>query len=340
MIRSILWVSAFLSCMLLGLDSPEALAADGPGVRIDTTFGDFGEVRQGKVVSQAFTIGNTGNRELRIEKIEFSAPGMNVAVKQVIAPGMTTVLDLTMDTSHQPRDAEASAIIYLNDPLRPKVKLTITGTVIPPIEFLPMPSFYLSQFEGEARSRSVTLLNNQESNIRITELEPQGEHFTASFRELESGRQYLVNVTTSANAPIGRHFESLVVHTNDPNYPSIHLQVNLLVKPDIFLAPEEVDFGRISINRLKQDAALQELVQQTVVINRRRGKMSILSAESDIPAISVKAEPKGPSQTFMLMVGLKSEKLKRGEIQGNIRLKTDDPGFPELLIPVTGVIEE
>ena len=340
MFRSILWFSALLSSFFLGLDSLDTQAADGPSVRLESTFGNFGKVRQGVVISQKFSIGNMGNRELRVEKIEFSAPGMNVAVKQAIAPGVTTALDLTLDTSHQPRDVEVSAVVYLNDPLHPKVRLTIAGTVIPPIEFLPMRNFYLSQFQGETRSRSVTLLNNQESDIQITKLEPRGEYFVASFKELKMGRQYLVNVTASANAPIGRHFESLVVHTNDPNYPSIHLQVNLLVKPDIFLAPEEVDFGRISINRLKQDAALLELVQQNVVINRRQGKMSILSAESDIPAISVKAEPKGPSQTFMLMVGLKSEKLKRGEIQGSIRLKTDDPDFPEFLIPVTGVIEE
>ena len=117
-----------------------------PQIGINSTSGDFGTVNQGTVVNQDFAISNSGTSILRIEKIEFSMPGMNVQVQQAIEPGTSVDLVISWDTKGLAQDVEGKALLYLNDPEHPKVLLTIMGNVVPPIEILPMPAFYMSQF--------------------------------------------------------------------------------------------------------------------------------------------------------------------------------------------------
>jgi hypothetical protein len=266
-------------------------------------------------------------------------PGMNMRVQQTIAPGKTADLQLTWDTKKIVKDVEGKALLHLNDPEHPKVMLTITGTVIPPIEFSPMPAFYMSQFKGEEKSRTITIRNNQDTDLHITRIETGGEHFIASIEEQEPGKLYLLHVTVPAQTPVGRYRESVFVHTDDPVRQRMHVEVNILVKPDIFLVPESVDFGRIDLAQIAHNPSLLDLVQQTVIINRRLGLMTIDSIESDIPFLTIRTEPDKPSQSFRLEVGLVKEKLQAGTFKGNLIVKTNDPQFPELNIPVSVVIE-
>jgi len=338
--RKLTWsLASFFLLSIYCLSSLANQGAEHPQVKFDSTNGDFGEVRKGALVSQTFAISNAGTSELRIKNVEFSMPGMNIRVQQSIAPGATAELQITLDTSKYPKDVEAKALLYLNDPQHPEIMLIIKGTVIPPIEFSPMPAFYMSQFRAEEKSRTITIRNNQETDLHITRLEPRGEHFIASFEEQEPGKLYLLRVTVPAETPLGRYRESVIVHTDDPVRQRIHIEVNILVKPDVFLVPLSVDFGLIKLAQLEHNPGLLDLVQQTVIINRRQDSMTIHSVESDISFLTFRTEPENPSQSFRLEVGLEKEHLQPGTFKGNIVVKTSDPEFPELNIPVTVVID-
>lgn len=329
---------AVFVCILLACFGSTLSFADKPAeypqVVFDSTSKDFGTLRQGEKVEASYTISNEGTAPLRIEKIEFSMPGMNLSVPQTIAAGATAELQITLDTSKLVKDVEAKALLQLNDPQHPKIMLVISGTVVAPIEFLPMPAIYMSQFNGEAKSRSISIRNNQDSTLHVVKLEPMGEHFVAKIEEQEPGKLFRLEVTVPASTPVGRYQEALLVHTDDPVRKRLHIEVNILVKPDIFLAPENVDFGRIDLRLMAKDPSLLDLVRQTVVINRREGQMTIQSATSDIPFLTISTEPAGASQSFRLETGLDQDKLKPGTFTGNLVLKTDDPELPQLTIPV------
>ena len=128
------------------------------------------------------------------------------------------------------------------------------------------------------------------------------------------------------------------MHTDDPALARIHLEVNVLVKADVFTSPEVVDFGRVSRSRIRSNPEVLDLLTQTLVINRRAGEMSIKAMDVDVPFIWVRQEPEDRSAAFRLDIGLEAEKLVNGLFEGQLVLSTDDPAFPELKIPVRGEI--
>ena len=103
---------------------------------------------------------------------------------------------------------------------------------------------------------------------------------------------------------------------------------------------DSANFGRVSRARIQSNPEVLDFLTQTIVINRREGEMSINAVKTDIPFIWVKQEPEGRSAAFRLDAGLKTETLVNGRFEGQIIISTDDPGFPELIIPVKGEIAD
>ena len=313
-------------------------ASAAPDASFNTLNSDFGTVRQGQVVTQTFTVTNQGDAPLKIEKVEFSMPGMKAKVKQNILPGQTAEVKIEWDTSRFVQQVQGQALLFLNDNKQPKVLLTVTGTVTSPIDILPYPAVYLSQFGGEHESRSVTIKNNQDHKVAITRLEPKGTHFSASLKVLEPGKEYQINVVVPPGTAPGRYQESLILHTDDKTRPRINIAMNILVKPDVFITQESLDFGQVSIAKIKASPGMLNLVQQDIFVKRKEGVMSIQRISTDIAFLDLKIDPVTKAQNFQVNVGLSPDKLALGKFSGSIILETDDPKFPKLTVPVSGEI--
>ena len=309
-----------------------------PRVSIDETSYDFGVVSQGQLVTADFTIENSGSGPLVINKIDFSMSGMNVKVKQRIEPEEKIQARITWDTSRFRREITGLATLYFNDPSMPQVTLTLSGVVTPAIEFLPRPAYYLSQYTGETHSQSITLKNNQDHPLEITSLSTSSNNFEYHFKETESGRVFELTVLAKADAPIGRFHDSLIVNTTDPKHPRLHLEVNILVKPDVFLSQEKLEFGRISLSQISTKPGLLDFIKQSLVIGRREGEMTIKAISSDLSFLEFAVEPKNEAQSFILEVGLLPDKLDLGNYSGTINIVTSDTKFPELRLPVSAII--
>ena len=300
----------------------------------------FQSVMRGDLITEGFAIRNVGDSLLKFEGIEMSHPGMKIRVKQAVKPGESVEAVIEWDTQGIAGDMEGVAVILTNDPLQPRVNLTLKGRIIPPIQVLPRPVFYLSQFQGEQSTTEFTIQNNQERTLSIKRLELLGDHFEASVETQDVGKKWSLIVTIPASTPSGRFREALKIHTDDDQNPSIYVQVNVLVKPDIFIDPDAVDFGRISRARIKSNPQVLEFLAQTIVINRRKGAMSINAKKSDIPFIRVEQEPEGRSTAFALDVKLDPALLQHGPFEGQVIISTDDPEFPEFKIPITGEVTD
>ena len=309
-----------------------------PRVNISETSFDFGIANQGQLVTANFSIKNSGTEPLVIEKIDFSMSGMNVRVKQSIEPGEESQAHFTWDTRRLRQKITGQATLHINDPSMPQIILSLSGTVIPAIEFLPRPAFYLSQFTGESHSQSITLKNNQDHPLEITDLSTMSNNFDFHLKEINAGKVFELTVLVKSDAPAGRYRDSLVIITSDPKHTSLHLEVNILVKSDIFVSVDTIDFGEINTSHIKNNSSIIGFLQQTFAINRKHGEMSIIGYESDIDFLNVEVEPATQSNAFKIEVGLKPRELKKGVFHGSVVLKTNDPDNPELIVPVTGVI--
>lgn len=315
------------------------LSADSRASIADTQY-NFGRIMQGQSINTKFVLHNIGSDTLIVEKIEFSAPGMNARIKQRIEPDEKTDIHIVWDTSRLRRDIEGQAILHLNDPVMPRLILSISGTVTPAIEFLPKPVFYFSQYQGESQSQTISIRNNQESLLEIMKAEASSKKFEFDIEEVEQGKIFELTVSVKEDAPIGRFEDSLLIHSNDAARPTLYVGVNILVKPDVFINPEMVDFGRLSVSQMQRNAGLTDFIQQTVVISRREGRMNAESVSSDLPYLKTQISSERGSAYIVLEAGIDPEKLVTGPISGSIKIKTDNPKHPELIIPVLGEIAD
>jgi hypothetical protein len=311
-----------------------------PIVIVESPDKGFQSIMRGGLITEGFIIRNAGDSVLKFEGIEMSHSGMKIRVKQTVKAGDSVEAVVEWDTQGIAGDVEGIVVLLTNDPLQPRLHLSLKGRIIPPIQILPRPVFYISQFQGEQSETRFTIQNNQEKAVEIERVELLGDHFTAEVKTLEPGRKWSLTVTIPAATPSGRFREALKIHTDDEQHPSLYVQVNVMVKPDVFIDPETVDFGLVSQARILSNPQILEFMTQTIVIGRRDGDMTIKTVQADLPFISVEQEPEGASSGFRLDLKLNPELLKSGKFEGQITLITDDPEYSEIKIPVNGEVSE
>lgn len=310
-----------------------------PRTWVDTTTKSFGQVAQGDVIKQRFTMKNVGDAPLLIHNVQFSMPGMSIRVKQEIGPNEAVEAEISWDSIGFVHDVTGQALLFLNDPQIPRLLLTMTGHVQAPIEVLPVPALYLSQFRGEEKVGRLTVKNNQSKALNITKVDNKGGHFKVSLETQRPGKVFDLKVTVPATTPLGRYRESLVLHTDNPERPRIGVEVNILVKPDVYVIPETAEFGVLSLSETRRNPSTAELIKQTFIIKRRDGTMEITRVETDIPFLKVEMPSSGAEQGFKIDAGVDFEHAVPGPFNGTIILITDDSNHPRVEIPVTGLIQ-
>jgi hypothetical protein len=309
-----------------------------PPISVDASHFDFGTVKQGDLVTHTFTISNRSNSPLKVEDIKIGTQGLTIKTNSVIPADTLSPATLTLDTRRFRQQTKAQLKINFNDAKVPPLVFTLEGVVLPPIDILPLPAAYLSRYVGEKSVRTLTIRNNQQTELVITQLEPKGKHFAADLETVKHGKLYKLHITAPEGTEPGRYREALVLHTNDPNQPRIHLEMNILVKDEVYVTQDEVDFGAISTQQVQHNPGILKLIQQTLLIKRKTGEMTLTSITSDIPFLTIGQEPEGQAKNFHLDVGLLPDKLLPGKFAGTVKIKTDDPKHPEISIPINGEI--
>ncbi len=121
-------LAAFLAFMV------PLLAAAAPRVAVDQPVYDFGEVKEGVIVQHAFVIKNVGDEPLVFTRDPYTSCGCTVAAlpKKTLMPGESIELVATFNsTGFGGRHVQKIIWVYTNDPVTPKLALTIKGYVRP-----------------------------------------------------------------------------------------------------------------------------------------------------------------------------------------------------------------
>jgi len=324
-----------------GLQVAQPQASEAPRAIVENASHDFGSAEPGAKLVHQFTIRNGGTSALAIARVTLSARGMTAKVKPTILPGKEETFTVEWDTTGAKGAIEGKAVLDVNDPASPQLAFVLTADVKPSVEFLPYQAVFTSVYQGEPGRKSIRIVNHREPPLAINRLERQGEHFEASIKPVESGRVYELEITVPDTVPPGRYTEAVFLYSDDPKMPRYMVPVNIIVKADVSVNPEAVDFGRVRLTELARNPSSVDLLKQTLILRKRAGKFSITAVTSDIPSITIQRFPDGNSSSdaFRIDVTLLKDGLRPGPIDGRIRIRTDDERFPELVLPVHGVIE-
>jgi hypothetical protein len=301
------------------------------GIVANDTY-DFGSVSQGAPVRHAFIFKNTGEAPLRITGANLSMPALTVRIAPVEIPaqgeGAATV---QLDTARVAGAIEGNVQLEWNDLTRPVASLTLKGYVVPRIAIEPMPAVFLSAFSAEPAEQSLTIRNNEAQPLAITSVE-HSPRLSVSVAELEPGKVFMLTARSVNGVPAGRYEESLTLVTDKPEIKRISVPVYLWVKPDVYANPENIDFGTLRVEDVQHSSVA------TVFLKGRGAAFNITAIVCDSSALDVTQSPVGSSNSFQIEVRLRPEALRRGSLDGKIRVMTTDPRFPEVVIPYSGTL--
>jgi hypothetical protein len=312
--------------------------ASAPNATVAQETFDFGSVKQGARIDHAFTVKNSGDGPLRFAGADLSLPGMQIRLAPAeVAPGGEGTVTITWATDHVAGAVEGVATVRSNDPVRPQLALTVRGSVVPSISIEPLPAVFLSTFAGDAAERVLTIRNNADTELAAPRIEP-GPHVVASVKTVQSGKTFAIAVRAAPDAAPGRYEETLRVETGNAATGVISIPVHLWVKPDLYANPDSVDFGTVAVGDPNDAPSAASAPTQTVMLKRRSGTFEIESISSDSPLLVATRSPaSGPSDAFSIDARLRPELLWPGAtVKGNLRIRTNDPKFPEVVVPVTG----
>lgn len=109
-----------------------------PKIQLNRTKIDLGTIYQGETKTIHLVVGNSGNKPLMISRIETSC-GCTSAKKSVptLAPGSLDTIEVSFNPNGFDGKIIKTVTIQSNDPSKPYVDATITGTVTMELEVVP-----------------------------------------------------------------------------------------------------------------------------------------------------------------------------------------------------------
>jgi rhodanese-related sulfurtransferase len=106
-----------------------------PKVQVDNATCDFGELREGDIVTHMFLLSSTGDAPLVIEKVWASCGCTTTALpKTTLAPGESVELEVVLNTVGMQGPIGKSVYVESNDPDSPRLTLHLAGSVQAGIE--------------------------------------------------------------------------------------------------------------------------------------------------------------------------------------------------------------
>jgi hypothetical protein len=113
-----------------------ACGSGQPIITLGADHYDFGEVKQGQVVTAAIPVRNTGQKALEIEAVSTSCGCTSALVAPTtIAPGAQGILQVRYDSGVHPDAGPVQRMIFIasNDPHTPEQTVFVTADVQVPV---------------------------------------------------------------------------------------------------------------------------------------------------------------------------------------------------------------
>jgi hypothetical protein len=333
----------FAAAFALGLVSQSVHARStpvppqsAPIVAPDPATFDFGSVMQGALVGHRYVLRNIGNASVRILGLELT-PGLRLAsLRAQLDPGQEIGLDVSMDTTGMRGRYRGTVTVRLNDPVRPLAVFTLTGSVIPPVEFRPYAAFFLSGDRRSSAEASIEIINHHETPLRINRIEHPVDRFTVHLDAVEEGRRYRLRIALRTDAAAGQREDVILLHTNDGRV--LRVVANTRMRERVYTFPVDVDLGSLPIADVKRSFDSSARLTQTLMVYQVDGTDLKATFSTDVPGLRISAE-RGPNgDRWQATITLDPAALIIGPVQGSIVVETNDTAFPRLVVPVTGAI--
>jgi len=335
MLRVSAWLASLLICILGG-----TLGVWGqPPQNSQRNSFDFGTLGVEDEWQHTFRFENSGSEPLEIKDVQLTPPLVVTTMTSNVQPGKSGIVTVRLDRPRENGEFQGTvAVNFRSQPSNPLV-FEVVGKIVPPIEFDPLPMFFVSTQRGQNKTASIEIINHEHGTFEILRAEHASSRFTTQLEALQPGRRYRLSLTLKSDGPAGRMNDTITLVTSSREHPSLKIQAHTNVNERVHVFPDKVDLGTISIDYLKAHAETVESLSTSVIVYQDGGKDFQISATTDVPFLELSTSQAQLKDRFEVRVKVVPEKLKSGEVNGAVVVVTNDPEFRHLTIPVRAVIE-
>ncbi len=284
---------------------PDEMAASSdpdllPHVVLSESAYDFGSVRSGTPVEHRFVLQNTGKGVLKILKM-FTSCGCTAAVldADTVAPGATTVVKATFDTTGFQGPKMKMVRLYTNDPKQASFTLTLQGSVQPDVQVSAMRIRFGDVIRGQTPQQAITATVDPASPVKIVDVVSRSPFLAIKASDVtlngRLGKQVLVSLRP--DAPVGVFRERISLKTSSAENPVINVPVLANVQGDLQLEPSILSFGVLA-------GPLRNPLYRDVQIRSRTGKaVRLAEVQSDNSSVKAHVLQDGGKTVIRVTVG-------------------------------------
>ena len=315
-----------------------AKAPAAPKIEILPETKDAGTVAKGNVVEATFVVKNTGGADLLISDARPSCGCTVASFDRVIKPGAEGKIHSSVDTKSFSGPISKSIVVHSNDPERPQMNLFIKAMVKPFVDVLPQAFVRFSVIKGDTAGQDVILLS-EEKGFRPTIAETSQPYVKAEILQAgdkdkipgRSGEQYKVRINVTPDAPEGLLNAPIRIATGVSQQPTIEIPVSGIVRPRVSVTPVTVNFGNFT-------AGKDPVTRNIIVTNNKPGvPVRVTRAEVSIPGFITDVVPTQDGISYTVVVKA-SNKVKKGALDGTVKLFTSDKERAVIEIPLRGEV--
>jgi hypothetical protein len=132
--------------------------------------------------------------------------------------------------------------------------------------------------------------------------------------------------------------EPITLRTSNKKEPVILIGANTFIHERVHIFPEDLDFGTMDSAQVKTNESLRQTLTQVLMVYQDGGTNFQVSAKSDLPFLTTRAEPSGTGKQVQIEVALNPDELRAGDFRGHLELVTNDREFPSIEINVKGQV--
>jgi hypothetical protein len=194
---------------------------------------NFGEILEGQIVAHNFEIMNTGNADLKIEKVQASC-GCTAAqpTKKLLKPGEKTGIRVEFDSSDRMGIQQKYVYVFSNDPASPQLRLSFSALIVDkisnPVGKFPKLMLEKHQIdfgkveEGKIVIDKISFRNSGNGILEIRDVKSTCDCTAAllSSKKLDPGETGNLRIELDTAGRSGKLTRTVSLLTNDPAQPN------------------------------------------------------------------------------------------------------------------------
>ena len=307
--------------LLLGL-TVGAAPQPAPKLVCENPAYDFGERESSGELEHDFVIRNAGDLSLQIFSLRPTCGCMIPKfTDRILAPGAEATITVRFVLRGRQGDQKKVVYIESNDPVNPSFALHMTGVIVDPVDIEPHILFFGRVPASFAATNAIVVTAAGTNQLGAVSAQIDSPAFTVTTEPTISNKTARVIVIAKPPLPEGLTRASLRISTGNPRMPTITSVVSAFVPGAFAVTPPEL----LLVGR-EGDQVRREI---------------ILRSESNLTFRVLAVEPPQKEIKFNIVptnnavrVEFPALPVLRSLEGKNVRIVTDLPARPEVLVPI------